>query len=225
MSEHPQSKDRHELRAARIREDLCSRLEALFNQTRSPEDRALFIRQKLEPSIRAGSMPASMLDEALVVNRSTDRGEFLKGMQQVLEPYIQALVDETHPIHQTRRAEAGHIPLSGALSYELKEDGWMVLHVPENYGTSPTELYVELRKGMRALAALLQEHPDIKGVRGKSWIVGDPGGQRLVHSLGFTVASVDREEQVRSDPSEYRPVAVASRSREEVLARYADMDS
>ena len=102
------------------------------------------------------------------------------------------------------------------------------LHVGASRTMSPTELIVDVRRGMRDLADRLQNDPafaSVDTVVGTSWIIG--ANPKLAELMGFAVEDqpVSAEFAATHFGGETRVVKRATISREALIAKYGETKS
>ncbi len=150
-----------------------------------------------------------------------DKDEFVAQVLQILEPLL--ILKQQDPVRWETVARrefvrnGGFEQINDLLAYSIEGDT-LHLHVPPNE-TTPIKVKINLIKdGLKKVAEVIKEHPEVEHIIGKSWIVASHGS--LLERLGFTVEELSDEVKARSQELDPRDIALASISREELLKRY-----
>src|SRR5574337_1483079 len=121
--------------AETLRVELRQALARLFAEAADPEHRVQAIRQKL--SFVGEEVPElkEAVERAIAAGRESERERFLDAELRALEPLIQLRVHQPGVIegmrHTRMRHESNWDKITDLLAYEITEDGWLRLHVPD----------------------------------------------------------------------------------------------
>jgi hypothetical protein len=186
-------------RIEQYRDELESRYQArfydLFKKVKDPAQRVdLVLQATKEYAAAAGMDPVAFETEIRALGALTDQKQFIRNGLQALAPmleYRSQFADEDEKAAWKNRFSHSHKPLSGAVEYTYlpKFPNEVELHLPPNRDKSLPELLPEILAGLKQLAEVVKQNPDIKEVKGKSWIVEEHPG--VVKRFGFEVNGED----------------------------------
>lgn len=212
----------------KLQAEVLQQLRLLFQRYRNPLERKKKFEERLDFFSSAREDLRAAVQRAIEASVIEDRATYEQETLAAMEPLMKLKIDEPEMYRELQgkrasRRETNYPLLTELIGYEFGEDGWMRLHVPDQGGLSPFELYGRVRKSLEALAQYLKNHPEVPGVVGTSWLAADKHGASFLQRLGFTIEGLIDEEMRRTHfADEPRPVAHLRMSREEMLKRYGN---
>ncbi|MFH0874096.1 MAG: hypothetical protein V1846_04650 [Candidatus Komeilibacteria bacterium] len=150
-----------------------------------------------------------------------NKDDFVAAVFKILEPLL--IVKKNYPkrwdvvARREFQQREDFMVINQLLAYGIDGDT-IYLHVAPNETTPAVEKVNLIKSGLKELAVIVKNSPDIKYIVGISWIVASRGS--LLERLGFTVRQLTDEEKGESHDIDLRDTALASISREELLQRY-----
>ncbi len=150
-----------------------------------------------------------------------DKNEFTQAMSKALEPLINcnlAIPRQFEDI-QARASMTHFIPLNDRLSYGVGGP-YAHFHLAPSYTIPKEELREMFLDGMKKLATVTKDNPDIKVITGSSWIVATKSYSAMLKSIGFEIEDVSDEEKQMYFPDETREVKKAVMSREKFIETF-----
>jgi hypothetical protein len=184
----------------------------------NPVQRILALREKAAQF--AGGLSAEDQEHMEAIFQelltTTDKEAFVSRGLELLEVLLAHQHADTAGLSESEYAEHRRLHPERTVVNKLLEfddEGTELrLHVPPNRFTEVRELLHGLKSGMKDLARIVEDRPEVQKIIGKSWIIAQNPG--LLIRLGFRVYS-DREDAGASPPR-----AVAEMSREDLLTRW-----
>ena len=145
-----------------------------------------------------------------------DESEFAEQIFPIIKVFVDRASDRLDLFENIQRkqyydSQPTYKELNQLFAYEIAGEE-VRLHIPPNIGTSIKDKRMLLKEGLKKLAEIVKDNPNIKKVIGHSWIVGENPG--LLKMLGFEVTDLE----VGLDGKKN---AIATIQREELLKRYS----
>ncbi len=193
-----------------------------FDTIADPSERIQLIKTRIMPFLDMLPDGQSVLDELDQIALIENREDFVRTISDLLEPLIELRLSEPQEFEARQRQgflEGGNfIAINQLLSYKLHGKS-LSLHVQPNETTPPAEQKRLMLDGLRELAEIVRNNPNIKNITAASWIVADKPG--ILRKLGFTLdGSISEEERQKYFAGSDEPIDKAHISREELLEKY-----
>ncbi len=159
-----------------------------------------------------------------IAKMELDKDEYIDRMTACLEPLLQLRFERPEVFEEISRRtfDEKFITINQLLRYGIDESQQMVhIHVAPNETTSMEDKKNMLRDGLRELAKIIQQNPDIAIVTATSWLVAKHP-KFITQVLGFTIdGPISEEMRQRYFGTDPRPIDSAHMSREDFLQKYA----
>jgi len=194
-----------------------SDLKDLFNRYSTGPERIKAIQTQLKrfSHLLSEEQKEYLAKSISEIENIIDENEFVEKMFPVAKYYLGIKAEHLGQFEEIDRQRMydehpTYKELNQLFAYEL-EDGEIRLHVPSNEGTPIKDKLGLMEDGLKKLAEIVRDYPNIKLVAGRSWIVGEH--PKLLERLGFEVSEIE------TNPQGIK-VGLATISREELLKRY-----
>jgi len=198
-------------------------IDVIYEKYSNPEERVAEIIRLLDPFFK--HIDKKILSEDRITeirnnietcSLAKDKNEFIEKMMKTLKPFFDIKeknadkFEET--IAKTMNEIGGFTEINRLLSYG-KYKSIIHIHAPAGKTVdNKSELY---RKGMKKLADIVKNDPEVKEITATSNLVAEH--QRLFKKIGFKIEDVTDEFKREHFPREKREIKKASISREDFL--------
>jgi hypothetical protein len=147
--------------------------------------------------------------------------EFIVALSYCLRPLVDVKIDQPELYESIQQQvileRPGYVKVNDLFAYEPVGNDVYQLHIfPVRTRSDKLGL---IKEGMKQLAEVVDKDPNIKEIRGTSWIVASNPG--LMKMLGFTIdAPMSEQERKEYFPNDTRDIRKAHITREELLGKY-----
>lgn len=225
-----EEKNNKEIQEDREQSDLHKRARRqfanIFDKLNDPNERMTEILERVEPFFQYIDKTVFSEEKADEVRASlsackdiSDKEQFLDKVMEVLEPFLK--IREIYP-DKFEEAQARAMNQSGGfteinrlLSYGKSGP---VVHIHAPAGMSVGNKITLYREGLRKLAEVVNNDPEIKEINATSFLVADH--QSLFRRAGFNIEDVSDEFRREHFNGEEREIKMAKIDREEFLKRF-----
>jgi hypothetical protein len=207
-----------------------AQLDSFFDEYKDPKARMEEILKKIKPffkHIDKKILPAEKADEIIAAlsacENLSDKQQFLDKIMEALRPVLdirQAHADEFEDAQARAMNEAGGFTeINRLLSYGKYKH---IIHMHAPAGETVGNKITLYRDGMRKLAEIINNDPEIKEITATSPLVAAHPG--LFTRAGFKVEEVSDEFRQQHFSGEEREIKKAIIDREEFLRRFLKKD-
>ena len=207
-----------------------SQLENICKDFESNEEKTTEILKRLDPffkhfdkNILPDEKIEAMKQALLACANLTDAKQFIEEVMSILKPVLD--IRESHADKfeemqaQAMNESGGFTEINRLLSYG-KSGPIIHIHAPpgKTMGNSVGNKIVLYREGMRKLAEIVNNDPEVKQVTATSHLVASH--PTLFTRAGFTVADIPDEDREKHFTGESREIKMATIDRDEFLKRF-----
>ncbi len=219
-----EDKDKGRDEAEKIKKEATEKIGDIFDNFSTGKERVCNLMSILEPFLKNNDIiEGEAIKKALEGCVTADQKDvFIKGVMDALQPVIDLKSADPGKFEQAQRRvfvkEGGFTSLSEVLSYgQYKDVAHIHLAPAEKYGVAKARR--SMQEGLKKLAKIIVESPEIKTIEAISWIVAK--NPKIIESFGFkNEGQIDEETKALYFDKEKRPVSRAVMTREDFLARY-----
>lgn len=199
---------------------------SFFDEFSDPNERISAIIKRIEPffqHIDKKILPEEKADEIknalLACENISDKQQFLDGIMEALKPALEireAHADKFEEAQARAMNESGGFTeINRLLSYGKSGP---IIHIHAPAGESVGNKISLYRDGMKKLAEIVNNDPEIKEITATSYLVASHPG--LFTRAGFKVEDVSDEFRQEHFAGEEREIKIAKIDREEFLRRF-----